>query len=162
MSRTGKQKAAALFVGALAAWLCLVLSSCTGLAGGYRAVQIVKQAGDETGKTLAAACKVKREACTKKHPAKSAELKTCLRPCLTALRAWVKVVRPTINSANLAAWGALETAYAAKKHSAAWLSKLKPGPCALIKALKQWKHLAEGKFTAILKTVGSLEGLVCS
>jgi len=150
-----------LTLGALAVIAALLFSGCTNLAPGYRALVIVKEAGDQTGKTMAAACKTKRLACEAEHSTDKVLLKACLAPCLDALRAWVRVAKPAIRSAQLAAWAALETAYAAKSHDAPWLAKLKPGACALIRILKQWEGLAGEKFKAIARTVVMLEGLVC-
>jgi hypothetical protein len=142
--------------------LAIYLAGCSGLAPGYRALLVVKEAGDQTGKTMAAVCKAKRLECEKKHAADKPALKACVKPCRDALERWVKYARPAINSAQLATWAALETAYQAEKHEADWLKLLKPGACALIKLLEQWKAIAPAKFAAVIATISGLKGLVCS
>jgi hypothetical protein len=154
--------AGSTFVTVVAIVLAVVMSGCTGLTGGYRTLEVIRQAGNQAGKTMAAVCKDQRLGCVEKHKTDKPALVACLKPCTDALTTWVKYVRPSVNSAQLATWGALETAYAARKHKTDWLVLLKPGACALLKILKQWDKMFPAAFKSVIATVSGLEGLVCS
>jgi hypothetical protein len=143
----------------LAAWL----SGCGNNAAGYRACTTSIKVGNEVGRTLAGVCRVVRLACVKKYGAvRTVELEECLRTCHKALDSWVKVVRPAVNSAVALAFGGLETARAAKRVDSTWIAKLRPGVCALIRAVTQWRDLLGKKAEGMLNLLGSLEGFACS
>jgi hypothetical protein len=161
MSET-KRKLATLAVTVAAVVLAIMLAGCkaSGLTLGYRTVGIVRDAGDQTGKTMAAVCKSKRLKCETDYKAQPALYRQCLQPCTVALGLWVRKIRPAINTALLATWGALETAYAARKHEAPWLEKIRPAACALLRALGEWAPMAP-KLSAIAAPLKAVEGLVC-
>jgi hypothetical protein len=155
-----KKVAPLLLVGLLAA----STSACASfsLAGGYRAVLATKVVGDQAGKTLAAACKAKRLHCTQLPGPKE-----CMRPCLEALRKWVKIIKPTLNTSQSIAWGALEQIRASRKTGDKpkdWLTVVKPSVCGLIAAILSWetKILESAKVKVILGPLRTVKGLVCS
>ena len=137
-------------------------AGCGSLAPGYRAITVVTLTGNETGKTLAQTCEIKRKACVEKYGAvMTPELEECLRACHTALDRWVKIVKPAINTSTAAAFGVLETARAAKDRDAPWVAKIKPAVCALADAILAWKGMLGDKAPRLLSAVQTLEGVVC-
>jgi hypothetical protein len=138
------------------------LTGCGNNAAGYRALTVTVKAGNETGKTMAAVCKAQRLSCTKKFGAvRTVELEECLRDCYKALTAWVKYVKPAINTSVGLAFAGLETARAAKKVDSTWIAKLRPAVCALIKGLGEWKALLGKKAESLLSLLGSVEKIAC-
>jgi len=137
--------------------------ACANNAAGYRAVTITVKVGNTTGRTLAAACKIKRIACVEQHGAEhSVARDECLRGCRKALTAWTTIVRPAINTCTLAAFAGLETARQAKRTDATWVAKLRPGACALIRALDQWRMLLGAGVAGLLAMLGTVEDVACS
>jgi len=154
-----------LTMGALvvAAMILAWLPGCGNNALGYRAVTVAVKVGNESGRTLAAACKVKRLACVKQYGAvRTVELEECLRTCHRALDSWIKIVRPALNTATIATFAGLETARQAKRTDSTWVAKLRPGVCALIRAVGQWRALLGPKADGLLSLLRSLEGFACS
>jgi hypothetical protein len=143
--------------------LAFTTAGCWNNAAGYRALTVTVKVGNETGKTLAVVCKAKRVECVKKYGAvRTPELEECIRTCYKALDAWVKVVKPAISSSVAFAFGGLETARAAKKTDSTWIDKLKPGACALVRAVTEWRDMLGKKAEGFLNLLGSVEGFVCS
>jgi hypothetical protein len=137
-------------------------TGCANNAAGYRAVTVTVKVGNETGRTLAAVCRVRRLACVKKHTAvRTVELEECLRYCHRALDRWTKIVRPAINTATEATFAGLEIARQARKVDATWIAKLRPAVCALIRSVTQWRDLLGKKAEGLLGLLGSVEGFVC-
>jgi hypothetical protein len=135
-SQVSKAAGAALVVAGLAL-VATAHAGCGSLAPGYRTVLIVRDVGDQTGKTLANACKIRRLDCTEKHSPGSPQVKECLKTCHEALVTWTRYVRPALNSALAATYAGLETAYAAGKRKTDWRPLLRPGVCALLRAARQ-------------------------
>jgi hypothetical protein len=131
---------------------------------GYRSLVVAKQAGDESGKTIARVCKAKRLECFAKHENDVPALRVCLTPCKNALERWVKYARPSLNAALAATFAGLEVAYHAKKSKADWMSWLKPGVCGLLRMgvdISKIPELAKAMKT-VLAPVKLIEGLVCN
>jgi len=136
-------------------------SGCGSLAPGYRAVTVTVKVGNETGKTLAAACKIKRLACVKKHPDRGVPLEECLRSCHKALKTWVTIARPAVNTATESTFAALETARQAKRSDSTWVAKLRPGACALVRSLLEWRELLGDKAKKLLDMLGTIKEVAC-
>jgi len=137
------------------------VGACSKLGIGYRCVLVVRNAGDATSQALAAACEAKRQECKSKHAIKTKEYTACVAKCLEALKVWRLYVKPSVNTALASAFGVLETAKQAGKKKTNWLAALKPGACALVTALKQWRELMPEKYKSLMALIGSVEGLVC-
>lgn len=152
-----KPKAGALLV------FLLPLAACSNLAPGYRALVVVKKAGDKTGQTIAAVCKAKRIQCQAKHKDDKPALMACITPCHEALKVWVQKVKPAVNAAQKAAWASLEVAFAAKKHKADWLAMLKPAVCGLLGVLASAAKIPElsKALGPAIDPIKAIEGMVC-
>lgn len=148
----------------LAIIIAATAPACGNLAPGYRAVTVTVKVGNETGKGLAAVCKVRRLDCLKKHEqdANPTGLEECLRPCHRALTAWTTIARPAINTATEGAFAALETARQAKRSDSTWIAKLRPGVCALAAILQGWQTVLGDKAAGLLKLLSSVEDIACS
>jgi hypothetical protein len=132
------------------------------LTTGYRAVTVTVKVGNETGKAGAAACAVKRKTCVDRHKEDVPALQACLKPCHKALTAWTTIVRPAVNTATEATFAALETARQAKKPGSTWVAKLRPGICALVAILQEWRSLLGDKAKTLLNLLGTVEDVACS
>jgi hypothetical protein len=142
-------------------YLCSQIMACSKLGVGYRSVLLVRNAGDATSKALAVVAEAGRTKCKAKHKIKTAGYATCIKPYLNALEKWRLYVKTSVNTALAAAFGVLEVARARKKKKAPWLEALKPGACALVLALKQWRELMPKDAKSLLTLLVGVEGLVC-
>lgn len=139
---------------AVAAWT----SCASNLATGYSVLLHARNAGDTAAKILAEVGTAKRNECLKDK----STYKECIAATKAAAELWTKTIKPAYNTALEATWGILETARKAKEKDAKWLETIKPGLCAFLKALDQWKaYLGETKAKEILDALGVVEGLLC-
>jgi hypothetical protein len=136
----------------------LAISCGPGLAPGYRALTLGARIGTQVESDLGGVCKARRLACEAKHPV--GDLRTaCELPCLRALRAW-SAARASYNAAAEVTWGGLETARLAKS-KADWIALLKPGLCAVMRALDSLRPVMGEKVTSLLAPLAALEGVTC-
>lgn len=133
----------------------------SGLLPGYRALAIVHQAGESTSKVFGQVIMAARDRCFEKHKPPSAEYTKCIAMYKEAGQKWVKYAKPSINAALIATYGALETAHQAKKDELDWMATLKPGLCALVGILAEYKDLMGDKAAEILGPVTSIGKVVC-
>jgi len=142
------------------AFAALFAISCgPGLAPGYRALTLGARVGGQIESDLGSICKARRVRCEAGHPAPDM-LTACELPCLRALRVWA-AVRVRYNAAAEIAWGSLETARIAQRSDATWLDKLRPGVCAVLRAIEQLRPILGEKVTSWLATLVTIQGLAC-
>ena len=140
--------------------LALLVGSCSGnMSAGYRAVYLVRSAGDETSRVLGAYGDEQAKKC-KGSSSTAAEFDECIKPTKKILSKWITIVKPAINTALLATFASLETARE-KKESCEWIRLIKPGLCALIAALDEWDPLIGEKLQPVKKYLNLVEGVVC-
>jgi hypothetical protein len=138
------RKQLALIVG-----LTAFLAGCpSALQVGYRAMYIVRNAGDQASETLGKLAKEAHTKCLKDATVAGVAGPTvdvkkygaCIKKYQEAVKVWIDVVKPALNSALSATWGSLETARKVKDSGTKdWIALLKPGFCALLKALEAWE-----------------------
>ena len=142
-------------------YLMAQISGCyAGRRAGYSTIKAIRDAGDATGKALAAACQERRDACKAAHKIKTAEFAKCWAKCGKAIKVW-KIVKAAVNTAFHAAWGTLEIARGRKKDTWKWKDALKPGLCALAGALRQWRELMPKSAGSLLAMLETAEGIAC-
>lgn len=111
--------------------------------------------------TLYEVCHVKRVRCLEINPVGSQGYDTCWAACRKAEEHWVRYGRPAVNSAIVAAIGAIQAAELAKQKPN-WLVVIKPLACALAESLKQWGHLLPPGIQAQAQALASLAaGATC-
>lgn len=157
-----KHIAASLLALVLLFYLMGHLGGCANLTPGYRAAYAVRQAGDATAAGMNIVLKKAHADCLKKcaNSTPCPAYVKCIAPYFKAGDRFQKFVVPALNSALSATWGGLETARAAKE-KADWQTLIKPGLCALVEFLGQWKYLIKGKAAEILGQLHSLGRVVC-
>jgi len=143
------------------ALLALIAISCgPGLAPGYRALTLGARIGQQVQDDLTAECKTRRLACEAKHAGKPDLIAACELSCLKAMRTWAQV-RASYNAAAEVTWGGLETARIAQAKDAGWIAWIKPGICAIIKALDELKPILGAKIAGWLASVAAIKGVAC-
>ena len=156
---------------ALLILLSTFLAGCpSALQVGYRALLITRDVGDQASETLGKLAKDAHKKCLAESTiagvgGPTTDLKkyaACIKKYQKTVKTWLDIVKPALNSAMSATWGALETARKAKSKPD-WIELLKPGFCALLQALEAWEK------SGIMPKVGKeligrlkgLKGLVC-
>jgi hypothetical protein len=135
---------------------------CNKYAVAWRSAAGLQDAGNRTDDALAEAAAKKHNECLVKHGAKADGYAKCVEPYRQVLVAWVTYVRPAISSAIRTTVAALQIAERVKADKTNWLALLKPGACALAKAVADWTHLMGDKAAEqVKKYLGLVEGLAC-
>ncbi len=147
--------------------ILLSLGACSPTAGATRAVRGLQQLRDLTAKQLAAMVHARNVECLAKHAPKTAEYADCIKEPREWLRTWQEVVRPAVNSAAAVGVAALKTEALVRKCKAdgnctkVVIALLKPGVCAITRALKAFGHKLPDKGASLLGIVGMIEGVAC-
>jgi hypothetical protein len=82
--------------------------------------------------------------CTQRFGAATQPYRDCLGQYPGALDRWIKVVRPTVNSALTLTVTALQLAERSRDKTLPWLEYLKPALCAVCTTATQWEQMLPG------------------
>jgi hypothetical protein len=151
------------------AWAALLCGCAGNLKTGYSALYITRNVGDKASLTLGELSKEAHQRCLAKakKPGVEGEMvdvevyKGCISKYKSAVEHWMNFIKPAVNSALAATWGALETARAAKSKNVNWVALLKPGLRALVEALEQWRGLMPKKAAEMLNQLSAIRKAVC-
>lgn len=155
-------RALVLFVAVLLMLLLIHGSiGCNPYAAGWRACAAVQDAGNRTDDALAAAYLAKSAKCVKEHGSKTQAYAACIAPYRKVLTVWVSLVRPAVSTALRAAVASLQIAERVKGGETNWLVLLKPGVCALARAVGEWAHLMGKAAAQVRGYLGLVEGVTC-
>lgn len=154
-------KAAA--VGIMVLGLGVLSTGCSPYAAAWRTTGAVQSAGNLTDRAIAAAARPELGKCNARHGAKTKAAEACLYATTPgkALKQWVTIARPAVNSALIATVTSLQVAERAKNKKLDWLAILRPAGCALAKIVEQFGHLLGPQRSAILVAVGVVKGVSC-
>lgn len=81
------------------------------------------------------------EVCKTKYGAATKPYADCLGKYPEAADAWIKIVRPAVNSALTMTVAAIQLAEQSKDKNVPWLEYLKPALCAMCQAIAEWDKL---------------------
>jgi hypothetical protein len=141
-------------------WL---VSGCSGnLTAGYRTVTAISHARDATSKALVGVCQPKHLECVDEYGIKTEGYKRCIEKCSKALQYWSLIGFPSIQAALRLTIASLEVAYQAKKKETNWIKYAKPGVCAIVKAVDEFKELIGEKGKTILGYLRIGSQFVCT
>ena len=121
-------------------------------ATAYRSLGAVRATAALAEQTLTDACKAKVLECERSHPTERADYLACGLLCRRGGEAWVKYVRPSVNSALVAGTAAIDLAYLSKSKPSP-TAYLSPVACALSRAMSQWVSLLPASVAGAVRAV---------
>jgi hypothetical protein len=171
MTRSDRERkiwtAGTVLLSAVAAVMILAWSSCSATAAATRAVRGLQQARDLTAKQLAAMVRTRHLACLEKHGTRTPEYAACVKESRGWLVLWQDAIRPAADTSAAVGVAALQTEALVRKCKAeknclkVILAMMKPGACALARALKAFGHKLPDKGAGIASAVSVLGVVSC-
>jgi hypothetical protein len=127
----------------------------------YRGIATARATAASTEQALADVCSLKRVSCLEAHGPATKAYDDCILGCRKALTAWTSITRPAINTALVAAVGAVSTAEAIKG-KASLLDILRPVACALSRGMTEWLPMLPASARATVEAITrGVAGFVC-
>ena len=127
----------------------LALSSCSKYTVAWRTLSAVKSAGVITQKVIVEGTQAQRKTCKGQYPIRTPQYAKCLGRWPEALRYWIQIVGPALNSMLIAAVAALVIAERVSSGLKGIWEMVRLGFCALLKIPSEFKALLGARLIQI-------------